>query len=227
MLQGRQLFPVPRWAVWGEGALATVQRPGRDAMDAQNGCHVGVWGLLAVTALALLASLVMNVIYCTATRQRAPRPIYRSVSQLQSPTIQEVDDHPIYGNLIPDNIVESENCYEAMTPGNRSGNETKVAIENQMCYASLDLSVQQKKRRRKIEKQKTNNDMSDAGDDNSPFNPHTLTSQPTIYLNNEQINFNEGLREETIHSDPTIFYGKINTSHSKLSVTASATAIDF
>ncbi|XP_067896973.1 T-cell receptor-associated transmembrane adapter 1-like [Heterodontus francisci] len=185
-------------------------------MDQIAGCTVGIWGLLGITVLALMASLVMNVVYCTANRQKAPRPIYRSVKQLHSPVIEEVDDNPIYGNLTQNNTVEGESCYEAMTPTNRSGDETKVVIENQMCYASLDLSVERKKRCRKMEKQKTNNDIPE--DDNLPLNSHTLTSRPSIYLNSEQLTFNEGSREETVLDDPVILYGMINISQSKTSI---------
>ncbi|XP_041067538.1 uncharacterized protein LOC121290744 isoform X3 [Carcharodon carcharias] len=89
-------------------------------------CHIGIWGLLGICILALMTSLVVNVIYCTANRQKAPRAIYQSVKQLQSPVIQEVDDNPIYGNLNQDTTGEDESCYEAMTPTNRYGDETKV-----------------------------------------------------------------------------------------------------
>ncbi|XP_067848449.1 T-cell receptor-associated transmembrane adapter 1-like [Heptranchias perlo] len=197
-------------------------------MDGIGNCHIGVWGLMAIIVLALMVSLVVNVIYCTANRQKAPRPIYRSVKQLQSPVIQEVDDNPIYGNLTQDDtVVEGESYYEAMTPTNRSGDETKVVIENQMCYASLDLSVERKKRRRKMEKQKINNNITEAPeDDNLPVKSHTLTSRPSIYLNSEQLAFNEGRREETIHNDPVILYGMINASRSKLSINDTATAFD-
>ncbi|XP_072901405.1 T-cell receptor-associated transmembrane adapter 1-like isoform X2 [Hemitrygon akajei] len=195
-----------------EAAFAVRNRA--RTMDGPAGCHIGVWGLLAVTALALVASLIMNIFYCMSANRKAPSLIYRNVNvnQLQSPMVQEVDDYPIYGNLTQDNAIESEFCYEAMTPANRSEDETKVAIENQMCYASLDLTDEQKKRRRKME-QKTNNEKSDT-DGNLP----TLTSQPSLYLNSDQINFNEGRKEEDIHNDSTIFYGKINTSHSKLTI---------
>ncbi|XP_078088176.1 T-cell receptor-associated transmembrane adapter 1 [Mustelus asterias] len=193
-------------------------------MDDLTKCHVGIWGLLGITVLALMTSLVMNVIYCTANRQKAPRPIYRSVKQLQSPAIQEVDDNPIYGNLNQDNTVQDECCYEAMTPANRCGDETKVVIENQMCYASLDLSVERKKKFRKMEKQKPNKDILE--DDNMSLNTHALTSRPSLYLNSEQLSFNEDGREETSHDDPVIFYGRINTSQSTLSINDTATAFD-
>ncbi|XP_041067537.1 T-cell receptor-associated transmembrane adapter 1-like isoform X2 [Carcharodon carcharias] len=193
-------------------------------MDEIAKCHIGIWGLLGICILALMTSLVVNVIYCTANRQKAPRAIYQSVKQLQSPVIQEVDDNPIYGNLNQDTTGEDESCYEAMTPTNRYGDETKVMIESQMCYASLDLSVEQKKRRRNLEKQRTNNDILEH--DNMPLNTHALTSRPSIYLNSEQLSFNEDRREETIHDDPVILYGRINTSQSKLSVNDTAMAFD-
>uniref|UniRef100_UPI00398F4D93 T-cell receptor-associated transmembrane adapter 1-like n=1 Tax=Pristiophorus japonicus TaxID=55135 RepID=UPI00398F4D93 len=196
-------------------------------VDGFASCSIGVWGLLGITILALMVSLVMNVIYCTANRQKAPRPIYRSVKQLQSPVIQEVEDNPIYGNLNKYFELEGESCYEAMTPTNRSGDETKVVIENQMCYASLDLSVERKKRRRKMEKLKTNNDISDEPeDDHFPINSHTLTSSPSIYLNSEQLIFNEGRGEETIRNDSGILYGMVNTSQSKLSINDTAAVFD-
>ncbi|XP_062905914.1 T-cell receptor-associated transmembrane adapter 1-like isoform X3 [Mobula hypostoma] len=181
-------------------------------MDQTHSCPFGFWGLLGVTALALVTSLIMNVFYCISTNQKAPRLRNQSVNQLQSSMIQEEDDYPIYGNLTQDNAIESEDCYEAMTPANRSADEIKVVIEHQMCYASLDLSDEQKKRRRKMEQQKTNNEKPDIDG-----NLRTLTSQPSLYLNSDQINFNEGRKEEDIHND-SIFYGKINTSHSKLSI---------
>ncbi|GCC24406.1 T-cell receptor-associated transmembrane adapter 1-like [Chiloscyllium punctatum] len=191
-------------------------------MDAFADCHIGIWGLLGITALALITSVVVNVIYCTANRQKAPRPIYRSVEQLQSPVIQEVDENPIYGNLNQDYTGES--CYEAMMPNSRSGDDTKMVIDNQMCYASLDLSVERKKRHRKMEKQNLNNDILE--DDNMPLNSHALTSRPSIYLNSDQLSFNEGRREETIHDDPVIFYGSIKASQSNLSLNDTATAFD-
>ncbi|XP_072116355.1 T-cell receptor-associated transmembrane adapter 1-like isoform X2 [Mobula birostris] len=180
-------------------------------MDQTHGCPLGFWGLLGVTALALVISLIMNIFYCISTNQKAPRLRNQSVNQLQSSMIQEEDDYPIYGNLTQDNAIESEDCYESMTPANRSEDEIKVVTEHQMCYASLDLSDEQKKRRRKME-QKMNNEKPDIDG-----NLRTLTSQPSLYLNSDQINFNEGRKEEDIHND-SIFYGKINTSHSKLSI---------
>ncbi|XP_072369742.1 T-cell receptor-associated transmembrane adapter 1-like isoform X2 [Scyliorhinus torazame] len=94
-------------------------------MEELTKCHIGIWGLLGICILALMTSLVVNVIYCTANRQKAHRPIYHSDEQLQSPVIQ-VDDNPIYGNLNQENTVEDESCYEAMTPANRYGDETKI-----------------------------------------------------------------------------------------------------
>ncbi|XP_048458897.1 T-cell receptor-associated transmembrane adapter 1 isoform X2 [Rhincodon typus] len=154
----------------------------------------------------------------------APRSIYRSVKQLQSSVTQEVDDNPIYGNLNQDYTVEGESCYEAMTPTSGSGDETKVVAENQMCYASLDLPVERKKRHRKMEKQKMNNNILE--DDNVPLNSHALTSRPSIYLNSDQISFNEGGREETIHDDPITFYGRVKTLQSNLSLNDTVTAFD-
>ncbi|XP_038657792.1 T-cell receptor-associated transmembrane adapter 1-like isoform X1 [Scyliorhinus canicula] len=192
-------------------------------MEELTKCHIGIWGLLGICVLALMTSLVVNVIYCTANRQKAHRPINHSDKQLQSTVIQ-VDDNPIYGNLNQENTVEDESCYEAMTPANRYGDETKVVIENQMCYASLDLSMERKKRRRKMEKQKTNNDI--PLDDNMPLNTHALTTRPSLYLNSEQLSFNEDRREETSHDDPVIFYGRINTSKSTVSINDTVTAFD-
>ncbi|XP_048397311.1 T-cell receptor-associated transmembrane adapter 1-like [Stegostoma tigrinum] len=193
-------------------------------MEAFTNCHIGIWGFLGIITLALITSVVVNVIYCTANRHRAPRSVHRSVKQLQSSVTQEVDDNPIYGNLNQDYTVEGEGCYEAMTPTSGSGDETKVVVENQMCYASLDLPVERKKRHRKMEKQKMNNNIVE--DDNVPLNSLALTSRPSIYLNSDQISFNESRREETIHDDPITFYGRVKTLQSNLSLNDAVTAFD-
>uniref|UniRef100_A0A4W3JYL9 Uncharacterized protein n=1 Tax=Callorhinchus milii TaxID=7868 RepID=A0A4W3JYL9_CALMI len=107
---------------------------------------------------------------------------------------------------------QNESCYESMTPANKAA----VAESSQMCYASLDLSTEQKKRHRKMENKQVNYDELDLlEDDNLPLKSNTLRSRTSIYLNSDQLVFNGATKqeeEESIHADPIKLYSMINAT---------------
>ncbi|XP_007893996.1 T-cell receptor-associated transmembrane adapter 1 isoform X3 [Callorhinchus milii] len=190
-------------------------------------CSTPFWIMLGITLLALIISLIVNVIYCTAAPRKVPGPKYtaevKHTHSLVSLEIEEIDDAPIYGNVVQDSVEDqNESCYESMTPANKAAVDIKVAESSQMCYASLDLSTEQKKRHRKMENKQVNYDELDLlEDDNLPLKSNTLRSRTSIYLNSDQLVFNGATKqeeEESIHADPIKLYSMINATRSGMPI---------
>ncbi|XP_042190595.1 T-cell receptor-associated transmembrane adapter 1 isoform X2 [Callorhinchus milii] len=203
-------------------------------------CSTPFWIMLGITLLALIISLIVNVIYCTAAPRKVPGPKYTAEVKhthslksfpsspesagpsLVSLEIEEIDDAPIYGNVVQDSVDQNESCYESMTPANKAAVDIKVAESSQMCYASLDLSTEQKKRHRKMENKQVNYDELDLlEDDNLPLKSNTLRSRTSIYLNSDQLVFNGATKqeeEESIHADPIKLYSMINATRSGMPI---------
>ncbi|XP_071780760.1 uncharacterized protein LOC139931213 isoform X2 [Centroberyx gerrardi] len=119
------------------------------------------WLGLTVTSLALLISVCLNVIFCVL-RRRAP--IYRDTDAHLYPQAyqterrsedeghdfhdhnhHELQENPIYGNINTDRDLQ-EVCYEMMTK-QRTKDSTKP-LEPDLNYASLDLNVAKKRKKK-------------------------------------------------------------------------------
>ncbi|KAG8430055.1 hypothetical protein GDO86_018572, partial [Hymenochirus boettgeri] len=91
----------------------------------------------------------------------------------------------------------------------------QVEAEEQMCYASLDLSPKKarKNRNRKVNK----NDPQDSEEDQIPPNSESILSKSSIYLNSEQLTAESNAVQDLIHDDPARLYHMINKSRNNMS----------
>ncbi|XP_038274425.1 T-cell receptor-associated transmembrane adapter 1 [Dermochelys coriacea] len=167
-------------------------------------CHFSIWGLLAFMTMALVVSLVINISYCIANKQKDYS--YRDYQEYSPSDDDYTEECPVYGNLNQE--ILDECCYEQMkAQPRRCTNEVKVEVETQMCYASLDHSIKEKSRKPRKKKApllEVNEEM--------PSKNSTLASQTSIYLNSDQLAAENKSTEEAIHDDPIRLLGLIHAT---------------
>nr|XP_033798869.1 T-cell receptor-associated transmembrane adapter 1 [Geotrypetes seraphini] len=176
------------------------------------------WAALAVLVMALMISLVMNVVHCKEKHRRAKRERYfeeysRSYEQYYT------ENNPIYGNLNQEFIdTLDESYYEQMKAQSPRAANIKVAPENQTCYASLALETKKPKKRQKKKVQAL--DYLDVpGEEQRPSKSNTLVSRSSIYINSEQFTVEtKATEEEAIHDDPIRLYNLIHSKREDTSV---------
>ncbi|XP_062428461.1 T-cell receptor-associated transmembrane adapter 1 [Rhea pennata] len=165
-------------------------------------CHFSVWGILAFLSLALILSLILNISHCMKKKREAK--IYEDYEDC-SPSYDNyyTEDDPVYGNLSQDILEEC--CYEQMkSQPQRPVNELQVESTNQMCYASLNHSINGKRRKPRRKKESSLEDR--------PSKPTTVPSKVSIYLNSEQLAAENTAEAEAIHDDPIRLMGLIHTT---------------
>ncbi|NWU93395.1 TRAT1 protein, partial [Upupa epops] len=168
-------------------------------------CHLAVWVVLAVLSLALVVSLVLNVLHCVRKKQDQ----WHGNREDSGPSCDDYypGDDPVYGNLDQDNFEEC--CYEQMKiQPPRPVNQLQMEPASQMCYASLDHSI--KGNRRKPRRKKghaVEKDQEETSPDHS-----TVASRVSIYLNSEQLAAENTAKAEAIHDDPIRLWGLIHTT---------------
>ncbi|NXJ61495.1 TRAT1 protein, partial [Rostratula benghalensis] len=168
-------------------------------------CHFSVWGVLAFLSLALIVSLILNILHYMKRKQGN---IFCELKLFfHSPSSYDdyyTEDDPVYGNLNQDILEEC--CYEQMkSQPQRPVNQLQVESANQMCYASLDHSVKGKRRK---PRRKTDPSLQ-GGEEERSSNPTTVASKVSIYLNSEQLAA-ENTAVEAIHDDPIRLMGLIH-----------------
>ncbi|XP_006116909.1 T-cell receptor-associated transmembrane adapter 1 isoform X1 [Pelodiscus sinensis] len=170
-------------------------------------CHFSIWGLLAFVIMALVVSLIINISYCIANKQKGYT--YRDYPEY-SPSYDDdyTEECPVYGNLNQEILALDECCYEQMKARpRRFANEVKVETETQMCYASLDHSIKEKHRKPRKKKAPL-----EVNEEEMPSKTNTLASQTSIYLNSDQLAAENQPTEEAIHDDPIRLFGLIHTT---------------
>ncbi|NXE79559.1 TRAT1 protein, partial [Cochlearius cochlearius] len=171
-------------------------------------CHFSVWGVLAFLSLALVVSLILNISHYMKKKQG--NMFCELKISFHSPFSYDdyyTEDDPVYGNIHQDTLEEC--CYEQMkSQPQRPVNQLQVESANQMCYASLDLSV--KGKRRKPRKKKDPSTEEDEEERSS--NPTVAASKVSIYLNSEQLAAENTANVEAIHDDPIRLMGLIHTT---------------
>ncbi|NWV09632.1 TRAT1 protein, partial [Ptilonorhynchus violaceus] len=168
-------------------------------------CHFSVWGALAFLILALVVSLILNILHCMKKKQAKKYKDYEE----NNPSYDDYprEDYPVYGNLNQDILEEC--CYEQMkSQPQRPVNQLQVSLilvesANQMCYASLDHSVNGKRRKPRRKK--------DEDEEERSSNPK-VASKASIYLNSEQLAAENTAKVEAIHDDPIRLMGLIHNS---------------
>ncbi|KAM9170293.1 T-cell receptor-associated transmembrane adapter 1 isoform 1-T4 [Pangshura tecta] len=169
-------------------------------------CHYSIWGLLAFMTMALIVSLVINISYCIANKQKGY--MYRDYQEY-NPSYDDdyTEECPVYGNLNQEILEEC--CYEQMkAQPRRHANEVKVNVESQMCYASLDHSIKEKHRKPRKKKAPS----LEVNEEEMPSKNSTLASQTSIYLNSNQLAAENKPTEEAIHDDPIRLFGLIHAT---------------
>ncbi|NXW54274.1 TRAT1 protein, partial [Eurystomus gularis] len=173
-------------------------------------CHFSVWGVLGFLSLALVVSLILNIIHYMKKKQAKMYKDYED----NRPSYDDygTEEDPVYGNL-HQNVLE-ECCYEQMkSQPQRPVNQLQVSLilildvesANQMCYASLNHSVKGKHRK---PRRKTDPSLQEQRSAN-----HTMTaSKVSIYLNSEQLAAENTANVEAIHDDPIRLMGLIHTA---------------
>ncbi|NXO01883.1 TRAT1 protein, partial [Rhinopomastus cyanomelas] len=170
-------------------------------------CHLAVWVVLAVLSLALVVSLVLNILHCMRKKQAcsvSSKQLFHSPSSCDD---YYTEDDPVYGNLSQDPLEEC--CYEQMKiQPQRPVNQLQVESASQMCYASLDHSI---KGNRRKPRRKNNHALEKGEAERSP-NHSTTASRASIYLNSEQLAAENTAKEEAIHDDPIRLMGLIHAT---------------
>ncbi|XP_067402488.1 T-cell receptor-associated transmembrane adapter 1 [Emydura macquarii macquarii] len=168
-------------------------------------CHFSIWGLLAFLTLALVVSLIINISYCIANKQRGHT--YKNYQEYSPSYDDYTEDSPVYGNLNQEILEDC--CYEQMkAQPRRHANEVKVETEGQMCYASLNHSIKEKHRKPRKKKAPA----IEVNEEEIPSKTSTLASQTSIYLNSHQLAAENNSTEEAIHDDPIRLFGLIHTT---------------
>ncbi|NWI33994.1 TRAT1 protein, partial [Sula dactylatra] len=171
-------------------------------------CHFSVWGVLAFLSLALVVSLLLNILHYMKMKQAKMYKDYED----NSPRYKDI---PVLCCGYPQIIKEC--CYEQMkSQPQRPVNQQQVSLilildvepANQMCYASLDHSIKGKRRkpRRKIDSSL------EEDEEERSSNPTTMASKVSIYLNSEQLAAENTANAEAIHDDPIRLIGLIHTT---------------
>ncbi|XP_068019167.1 T-cell receptor-associated transmembrane adapter 1 isoform X2 [Melanerpes formicivorus] len=168
-------------------------------------CHFAVWGVLAFLSLALVVSLVLNIVHCMKKKRAKMHKDYEDNSPSYGASYTE--DGPVYGNL--NQGISEECCYEQMkSQPQRPLNQLQVEPATQMCYASLDHSVKGKRR-----KPRRRQSPSLQGDEEERSPNHTTrASKACIYLNSEQLAAENTGNVEAIHDDPIRLMSLIHTA---------------
>ncbi|XP_009895287.1 T-cell receptor-associated transmembrane adapter 1 [Dryobates pubescens] len=168
-------------------------------------CHFAVWGVLAFLSLALVVSLMLNIVHCMKKKRATMHKDYEDNSPSYDASYTE--DGPVYGNL--NQGISEECCYEQMkSQPQRPPNQLQVEPANQMCYASLDHSVKGKRR-----KPRRKQGPSLQGDEEErSSNPTMRASKGCIYLNSEQLAAENTGNVEAIHDDPIRLMSLIHTA---------------
>ncbi|NXN20467.1 TRAT1 protein, partial [Nycticryphes semicollaris] len=165
-------------------------------------CHFSVWGVLAFLSLALIVSLILNILHYM--KKKEGKQYGLSARNGVDYDDYYTEDDPVYGNLNQDILEEC--CYEQMkSQPQRPVNQLQVESANQMCYASLDHSVKGKRRK---PRRKTDPSLQ-GGEGERSSNPTMVTSKVSIYLNSEQLAA-ENTSVEAIHDDPIRLMGLIH-----------------
>ncbi|KAH1186459.1 T-cell receptor-associated transmembrane adapter 1 [Mauremys mutica] len=169
-------------------------------------CHYSIWGLLAFMTMALIVSLVINISYCIANKQKGYT--YRDYQEYNASYDDDyTEECPVYGNLNQE--ILDECCYEQMKAQPwRHAKEVKVEVESQMCYASLDHSIKEKHRKPRKKKAPS----LEVNEEEMPSKNSTLVSQTSIYLNSDQLAAENNPTEEAIHDDPIRLFGLIHAT---------------
>ncbi|NXS10194.1 TRAT1 protein, partial [Neodrepanis coruscans] len=173
----------------------------------EMGCHFSVWGVLAFLSLALIVSLILNILHCLKkTRSNVCCELKVFFHSPSSYDDYPTEDYPVYGNLNPD--VLEECCYEQMkSQPQRPVNQLQVDSASQMCYASLDHSIKGKRRKPRRKKNPTLEE-----DEGRSCNPTVMASKVSIYLNSEQLAAENTAKVEAIHDDPIRLMGLIHAA---------------
>ncbi|KAG7484379.1 hypothetical protein MATL_G00048970 [Megalops atlanticus] len=181
-------------------------------MSTANECGAGVYVGLALTSLALLISVCLNIIFYSLRRKNRQRTdleefIYPEPCPVISHQEEEVPDHqenPIYGNISTEragNDPEEDSpriFYEHMKARCR---EEKPPPQMDVSYASLDLNVGQKGRKKCRNKQNPKRGQNRAGQAQQDFlevdveveatlpsrSSSPIVSRNSIYLNSHQV----------------------------------------
>ncbi|XP_036381766.1 uncharacterized protein LOC118775775 [Megalops cyprinoides] len=181
-------------------------------MSPPNGCETGVYVGLALTLLALLISVCLNIIFYSLRRQNRRRTdleefIYPKPHLVISHEEEELPDNqenPIYGNISTEragNDPEGDSprvFYEHMKARCR---EEKPPQQMDVSYASLDLNVGQKGRKKRRNKQNPKRGQNWAGQAQEDFlevdveveatlpsrSSSPIVSRNSIYLNSHQV----------------------------------------
>ncbi|OCT95158.1 hypothetical protein XELAEV_18012841mg [Xenopus laevis] len=168
---------------------------------------------LGILCMAFVISLTINIVHCVVKNKKAKRDFYYSEGTINYEP-ENIESYPIYGNLNQPMLeLLDDSCYEQMTTPH-SSNREEIPIrpseaEEQMCYASLDLSP---KKPRKNRKKKTNQtDLQGCVDDETPMENGNVLFKSSIYLNSEQLTA-ESNAEDVIHDDPKRLYHIIQKS---------------
>ncbi|XP_029434505.1 T-cell receptor-associated transmembrane adapter 1 [Rhinatrema bivittatum] len=181
------------------------------AMSAGESCPLPIWVVLAILVMALMVSLMMNIVYCKEKQKKAKREIYFEDYTL-SYEQRYLENNPIYGNLNQEFIdSHDESFYEQMRARPpRHANNIKMETENQTCYASLALDTKKPRRHRKKKARALDPDVAD--EELVPPKSSTMTSRNSIYLNSEQLTAEAQANEEAIHDDPIRLFNLIHAT---------------
>ncbi|KAI1903456.1 hypothetical protein AGOR_G00027380 [Albula goreensis] len=215
-------------------------------------CGTGVYVGLALTSLALVISVCLNITFYTLKRQNSQREVPEDYMYPEAYHMERNDDeeeqesqeNPIYGNINPERMgagaisVGEDVFYEHMNTRSRGEKPQQPDV----AYASLDLTVGQKRRnkkRRNKQGQNRTDQLShqellevevDMGVALPSRTSSPMMSRNSIYLNSHQMaHETEELERErdrereqeqedhmdfdAVHNDPTRFFGMVNHTH--------------
>ncbi|XP_030060041.1 T-cell receptor-associated transmembrane adapter 1 [Microcaecilia unicolor] len=181
-------------------------------------CPSYFWAALAVLVMALMGSLVMNIVYCKEKQRRAKQQRY---FEEYSPSYEQyyIENNPIYGNLNQEFIdILDESYYEQMKAQHPRPANLKVSPENQTCYASLALETKKPRKHRKKKAQALDH-LDVPGEEQMQSKSNTPVSRSSIYINSEQLTAETNTAEqEAIHDDPIRLYNLIHNKREDTSV---------
>ncbi|XP_069046295.1 T-cell receptor-associated transmembrane adapter 1 isoform X2 [Lepisosteus oculatus] len=172
-----------------------------------------------MTAIALLISVCLNIVFCLRQRkcEQVPQQIIYPDYAPSYREEEQIDENPIYGNINQDFEAHEdydceEECYEQMKAPRKQQTGKKPAAEPSMCYASLDLTVDKKKRKKHKNRQAAQDFLEVETEQTLPSrSSSTMVSRNSIYLNSQQLTEES---EEAIHEDPAMIFSKFNKSQS-------------
>ncbi|XP_035288119.1 uncharacterized protein LOC118235162 isoform X2 [Anguilla anguilla] len=214
-------------------------------------CDSGMAVALALVSIILAISLCLNAILYSLRRRDARRKAVEEYPcpepeayHMDSPEVTLDQENPIYGNINPDRTGAGgaggggEVFYEHMTTRSRE----EKPPQQDVSYASLDLVVGQKRRKKHRNKQNPRPGQSRAehpsqqdfleveveveAEPGMPCrNSSPMISRNSIYLNSHQVAMEseelerrlererEGLMDfDNVHDDPTRFFTRANQS---------------